>query len=172
MKQSEPANPRSLLSQRNADGAQGSAIAAEISGYADIGMKREALRLARQILEKRRILPDEFSEAMQTIGMYLSSKTWKAWKHVLRPIRLYRGHRRRPRHRCLILQRHPAAKSRLCFSSLPQRVFGNHCAQPYFKANHGLHRAAPPQPKILTTDHADITDGSRKNAAHETHEVH
>lgn len=80
MNQSEPANPRSLLTQRNAADVQRSAIAAEISGYVDIGMKKEALRLTRKVLEKRRILPEEFGEAIRTMGIYLSSKAWKACK--------------------------------------------------------------------------------------------
>jgi hypothetical protein len=80
MKQSEPANPRSLRTERNAISFHGSTIAAEISGYADIGMKQEALRLTRKLLEKRRILPDEFSEALRTIGVYASFKTFKKWK--------------------------------------------------------------------------------------------
>ena len=83
MQQSEPANPRSLRAERNTIRIHGSAIAAEISGYADIGMKREALRLIRRILAKRRILPEEFGEAVRTIGMYLSSKNWKACKAKL-----------------------------------------------------------------------------------------
>lgn len=80
MKQSEPANPRDLRTGRSAALFHGSAIAAEISGYVDIGMKREALRLTRKVLEKRRIFPDEFSEAVRTMGVYLSSKTWEQWK--------------------------------------------------------------------------------------------
>src|SRR6266496_5329098 len=80
MKQSEPVNPRSLRTGRSAALFHGSAIAAEISGYVDIGMKREALRLTRKLLQKRRILPDEFSEAMRTMGVYLSSKVWEQWK--------------------------------------------------------------------------------------------
>src|SRR5437870_6953409 len=80
MNQSEPVNPRSLRNERSAALFHGSAIAAEISGCVDIGMKDEALRLTRKVLEKRRILPDEFSEAVRTMGVYLSSKIWKQWK--------------------------------------------------------------------------------------------
>jgi hypothetical protein len=80
MNQSEPANPRSLRTGRSAALFQGSAIAAEISGYVDIGMKKEALRLTRKLLQKRRILPDEFSEALRTIGVYASFKSFKKWK--------------------------------------------------------------------------------------------
>ena len=77
MQQSEPANPRSLRAERNTIRIHGSAIAAEISGYADIGMKREALRLTGRVLAKRRILPEEFGEAVRTIGMLSDFKKWK-----------------------------------------------------------------------------------------------
>ena len=80
MKQSEPVNPNSLRTGRSAALFHGSAIAAEISGYADIGMKQEALRLTRKLLQKRRILPDEFSEALRTVGIYASFKSFKKWK--------------------------------------------------------------------------------------------
>src|SRR5881296_411485 len=80
MKQSEPANRRSLRTERNPALVPGSPIAAEISGYVDIGMKKEALRLTRKLLEKRHILPDEFSEALRTIGVYASFKSFKKWK--------------------------------------------------------------------------------------------
>ena len=80
MKQSEPVNPRSLRSGRSAALFHGSAIAGEISGYVDIGMKKEALRLTRKLLKKRRILPEEFSEAVRTMGVYLSCRIWKQWK--------------------------------------------------------------------------------------------
>jgi hypothetical protein len=82
MKQSEPVNPKNPRNQRNTICIQGSAAAAEISGYADIGMKDEALRAVRTVLAKRRILPEEFGEALRTIGM-LSSKTWKQWRPIL-----------------------------------------------------------------------------------------
>ena len=80
MNQSEPVNPGMPLAERNAISSYGSPSAAEISGYTDIGMKDEALRAVRKLLAKRRILPNEFDEAIRTIGIYLSSKTWKAWK--------------------------------------------------------------------------------------------
>jgi len=83
MKQNEPVNPRILRTERNAISFHGSAIAAEISGYADIGMKDEALRAVRTVLAKRRILTEEFGEALRTIGIYLSSKTWKQWRPIL-----------------------------------------------------------------------------------------
>jgi hypothetical protein len=80
MNRSEPVNPRSLRTGWSAALFHGSTIAAEISGYVDLGMKKEALRLTRKLLEKRRILPDEFSEAVRTMGVYLSSKVWEQWK--------------------------------------------------------------------------------------------
>jgi len=80
MNQSEPVNPRMRLTERSAISFQGSTIAAEISGYADIGMKSKALALARKVLKKHRILPEEFGEAVRAMGMYLGSKTWNAWK--------------------------------------------------------------------------------------------
>jgi len=83
MKQNEPANPRILRTERNAISFHGSTIAAEIAGYANIGMKDEALRAVRTVLARRRILPDEFGEALRTIGIYLNSKTWKQWRPIL-----------------------------------------------------------------------------------------
>jgi len=80
MEQSEPVNPRVMCSERTAGCVYDSSVAAEISGYADIGMKKEALRLTWKVLEKRRILPDEFTEAVRTMGIYLSSKIWEQWK--------------------------------------------------------------------------------------------
>src|SRR6266516_1927508 len=83
MKENEPVNPRTLCTERNAISFHGSTIAAEISGYADIGMKDEALRTVHRFLGGRRILPDEFGEALRTIGIYLSSKTWVRWTPTL-----------------------------------------------------------------------------------------
>jgi hypothetical protein len=81
MEQSEPANPRNPGDDRNAALPQWSAIAAETSGCCDLGMKREALRLVSKILAKDRILPEEFSEAVRTIGIHGSS--FKKWKPKL-----------------------------------------------------------------------------------------
>ena len=78
MKQSEPANPKNPRLQQNTICIQGSDIAAEISGYADIGMKKEALRLIRRVLAKRRILSEEFGEAVRTIGVFFDFEKWKA----------------------------------------------------------------------------------------------
>jgi hypothetical protein len=56
---------------------QALALAREISGCCDLGMKREALRLARAVFTKRRIIPEEFSEALRVIPIYSSFNTWK-----------------------------------------------------------------------------------------------
>src|SRR6266571_681861 len=83
MKESEPANPKNPRLQQNTICIQGSDIAAEISGYADIGMKKEALRLVRRLLAKHRILPEEFREALRTAGLYSSSINFTKWKPKL-----------------------------------------------------------------------------------------
>ena len=70
-------NPRDLRNRQNAICIQESAIAAEISGYVDRGMKRQALRMVRRVLAKRRILPDEFSEVARTIGVFSDFEKWK-----------------------------------------------------------------------------------------------
>ena len=76
-------NPRDLRNRQNTICIQESAIAAEISGYIDIGMKREALQVIRRVLAKRRIFPEEFGEAVRAMGIYLSCKTWKQWTPIL-----------------------------------------------------------------------------------------
>ena len=52
-----------------------------MSGCCDLGMKRKALRLVSKILAKDRILPEEFGEAVRTIGVHGSS--FKKWKPKL-----------------------------------------------------------------------------------------
>jgi hypothetical protein len=79
MKQSEPANPRSLTAERKLITFHSSAIAAEMSGCCDLGMKREALHFVRRILAQERILPEEFSEAVRAIGVHADKlKHWKS----------------------------------------------------------------------------------------------
>src|SRR5437899_11741839 len=78
MKQNEPANPKNLRDERSTMTTGISGSAAEISGYADIGMKKEALRLIRRVLAKRRILSEEFGEAVRTIGVFFDFEKWKA----------------------------------------------------------------------------------------------
>jgi len=78
MKQSEPANPKEPRSERHSTSIQGSTTAAEIRGYADIGMKKEALRVVHTVLAKRRIRPEEFAEAHRAIGVFSTFEKWKS----------------------------------------------------------------------------------------------
>src|SRR6266516_150422 len=78
MKQSEPVNPKEPRSERNTTSIQGSTTAAEIRGYADIGMKKEALRAVHTVLAKRRIRPEEFAEAHRAIGVFSDFEKWKS----------------------------------------------------------------------------------------------
>src|SRR6266536_2315951 len=78
MKHSEPANPREPRSERHTTSIQGSTTAAEIRGYADIGMKKEALRAVHRVLAKRRIRPEEFAEADRAIGVFSNFEKWKS----------------------------------------------------------------------------------------------
>jgi len=41
-------------------------------------MKKEALRLIRRVLSRRRILPEEFGEAVRTIGVFCDFEKWKS----------------------------------------------------------------------------------------------
>ena len=77
MKNTQPVNPRKSDIRRNRTNIQPLAIAAEISGYCDIGMKREALRLARKVFKKRRISPEEFFEAIRAIGVHSDFQRFK-----------------------------------------------------------------------------------------------
>ena len=77
MKNKQPVNPRKSDVRRNRTNIQPLALAGEISGYCDIGMKREALRLARKVFEKRRISPEEFFEAIRAIGVHSDFKRLK-----------------------------------------------------------------------------------------------
>src|SRR6266404_7456090 len=78
MKQSEPVNPRNLHTERSTMRIYGSPIAAEMAGCCDLGMKREALQLVRRILAQECILPEEFKEAVRTIGVHADKlKKWK-----------------------------------------------------------------------------------------------
>jgi tetratricopeptide (TPR) repeat protein len=86
MKQNEPANPREPQTDRNTTSVQQSGIAAEIAGYADIGMRKEALRAVRKVLGKQRISLEEFSEALRTIEMHSSSKNLNKWKSKLEAV--------------------------------------------------------------------------------------
>jgi hypothetical protein len=79
MKQSEPANPRNLTTERELIDSHGSTMAAEMSGCSDLGMKREALQFVRRILAQKHILPEEFREAVRTIGVHADKlEDWKS----------------------------------------------------------------------------------------------
>src|SRR5438552_1801559 len=86
MNQGGPTTPRNTSSGGNLISIEATNRGSEISGYADIGMKTEALRAVRKVLAKRRLLPDEFGEAVRTLGMYFSRKSpkkWEKWKPKL-----------------------------------------------------------------------------------------
>jgi tetratricopeptide (TPR) repeat protein len=83
MEERLPVNRQQSEARRDRMSIQPLALAAEISGYCDLGMKRESLRLIRRLLEKRRILPEEFGEAVRTIGVYSSFSDFKKWKPKL-----------------------------------------------------------------------------------------
>jgi len=51
--------------------------ATELEGYVDLGMGRQARKLARQILSKKRILPEEFYETIRSIGIFSDFGIWK-----------------------------------------------------------------------------------------------
>jgi len=51
--------------------------ATELEGYVDLGMGRQARKLARQILSKKRILPEEFYETIRSIGIFSDYGKWK-----------------------------------------------------------------------------------------------
>ncbi len=55
---------------------QPSVLAGEIRGCCDLGMKREALNLARAVFRKKRIAPEEFFEALRAVGVYSGFKKW------------------------------------------------------------------------------------------------
>jgi hypothetical protein len=77
MKHSEPTNPMESRTDRSAAPDRRSPIAAEMAGCCDLGMTREALQLARKILTQDRILAEEFSETVRTIGVH--GDTLKKW---------------------------------------------------------------------------------------------
>jgi hypothetical protein len=81
MKQNEPANPRDMRAEGNSIAYHGSAIAAEMCGYSAIGMKSEAMQIVRKVLSQRRILPEEFGQALCTIGMHADNL--KKWKPII-----------------------------------------------------------------------------------------
>jgi hypothetical protein len=77
MNRDEPANPEVAQPDRTNRQFESSPLAAELAGYCDLGMRRQALHLMRTILKKRQILPDEFSEVARGIGVIADFKSWK-----------------------------------------------------------------------------------------------
>jgi tetratricopeptide (TPR) repeat protein len=55
----------------------------ELSGFLDIGMKRQSLKVVRKILAKHRVTPVEFNEAVRTLGMFLSVAGMLKWSEML-----------------------------------------------------------------------------------------
>jgi hypothetical protein len=80
MKRQQSGKTGDTRNQWNLACSQASHSASEISGYADIGMKKEALRAVSKVLAKHQLLPEEFDAAVRTLGMYLGSKAWQQWK--------------------------------------------------------------------------------------------
>jgi hypothetical protein len=56
---------------------QPEALAKELEGLCDAGMKEEALRLAEAILQKKRLMPDELFQVVRTIGVHSNFTKWK-----------------------------------------------------------------------------------------------
>src|SRR6266516_1346726 len=56
---------------------QQNTLAKELSYCCDMGTKRDALRLVRSILHKKRLIPEEFFEVITAIGMFSSFERWK-----------------------------------------------------------------------------------------------
>jgi hypothetical protein len=56
---------------------QPEALAKELEGHCDAGMKEEALRLAEAILQKQRLIPDELFQVIRTIGVHSNLTKWK-----------------------------------------------------------------------------------------------
>jgi hypothetical protein len=77
MNRSEPANPNLQEDRKTENKTEASPLAAELAGYCDLGMRRQALRLTRATLKKRQILPEEFSEVTRCVGVYADFKSWK-----------------------------------------------------------------------------------------------
>jgi hypothetical protein len=55
---------------RRIEHIQPQALAEELRGYCGAGMKDEALRITDAILEKRRLIPEEFFEVIRTVGVH------------------------------------------------------------------------------------------------------
>ena len=71
-------NPKKRRRLSRIERIQPEVLAKELSGSRDLGMKRDALHLIRIVLRKRCISPDEFREAVRTIGVFSDFRKWKA----------------------------------------------------------------------------------------------
>ena len=56
---------------------QPEALAKELEGYCNAGMKEEALRIADAILKKKRITPEEFFQLIRTVGVHSNFTKWE-----------------------------------------------------------------------------------------------
>ncbi len=68
-------NKKRLL--RRIEHIQPEPLAEELSGYCDTGMKQEALRLVRAILQKKRLIPEELFQVIRTTGIHSNFNKWK-----------------------------------------------------------------------------------------------
>jgi hypothetical protein len=78
MKQSEPVNPKKARNGWNGTSIQESAITAELSGYTNLGMEKQALRITHVILDKKRITPEEFFQVIRAVGIYSGFQKWES----------------------------------------------------------------------------------------------
>src|SRR6266481_3991440 len=56
---------------------QPEALAKELEGHCDAGMKEEAVRLAEAILQKKRLISDELFQVIRTVGVHSNFNKWK-----------------------------------------------------------------------------------------------
>ena len=61
---------------RNPDDSSKEPLLRELEGYVEMGMRRKACILARQILAQKRISPRAFLQVIKTIGMFSDPKKW------------------------------------------------------------------------------------------------
>jgi len=60
-----------------------SGLIQELSGYIDLGMKGQAIKLTLKILKKERIYPEEFAEAMKAIGALGTLAELRKWREIV-----------------------------------------------------------------------------------------
>ena len=64
-------------------GQDANPLVKELSGYVELGMKRQALKLAQKILTKQCIEPVEFTEAINTLGTLGSTANFRKWRKMV-----------------------------------------------------------------------------------------